>query len=409
MEYFFVIGLDPAIVNLAVLSLVIILLSLLIKRLKQPYVIAYILAGVLVGPYGFRLLTDEAAISNLGSLGLIFLLFFVGTEISVPTLAKNFKKPLMGAIMQVALSLLFISLLGFFMKWSLAVVILLSFVISLSSSAVIFRYLRENNELNTDLGQLVSAILLIQDIIIVPMLVFLNFMGSRELKTYELAITSAGGILILLFLRLVVKKSELKLPFPKELQQEHELQVFAGLFLCFGFSLATSFFGLSAALGAFLAGVLVSQAKATHWLQQSLMPFQVFFMALFFVSVGLMLDLNFLVENLNIILGVLVLVFLINSLINSLIFKLMGVNWRNSIYAGALLSQIGEFSFVLTAVGYRLHLIGDYSYQFTLSVIALTMLMTSIWINIIKIFVFKEPSTLLRILKLRKSMLSRMF
>ena len=400
--FLLVTGIDKILVSIVSLSLLVLLLSLLIRKLRQPYVIAYILTGVLLGPHVAGLIKDDNTISNLGSLGLILLLFFVGAEISVPDLTKNIRKPLWGALIQVTLSLVSVAIIGWHMEWQLQIIVLLGFVISLSSSAVIFRYLQDNREINTPLGYLVSAILLIQDIIIVPMLVILNFMGRGKLETYQLILASAGGALILFLLRFMIKKNNLRLPFLDFMQNDHELQVFSGLFICFGLSLITAFLGLSAALGAFIAGILVSHIQSTQWLQQSLIPFRVFFLALFFVSVGLLIDLNFLAQNYQIILGLVLLVFLINSLINSIIFRVMGVNWRNSIYAGALLSQIGEFSFVLALTGYRLNIIGDYSYQMTLLIIALTMLMTSVWINIIKIFLFREPSTILEWLGVQK-------
>ena len=370
-------------------------ISLFLRKLKQPYLIAYILSGVLLGPEVSGLIEEEEVISQLGKLGVILLMFFIGAEIKLPELRRNFRLPLLGTASQLFLSILFISALGMYMSWSWKVIVLISFVISLSSSAIIFQFLAKNQQVNTPLGILTAGVLLIQDMLVVPMLLTLNFMGRGGLSVDEILLPSFGAALIILFLRAAIRRDLFRIPFKEDLVDDHELQVFVGFIICFGMAWITEAFGISAALGAFVAGILIGQDPSTKWLQHSLVPFRVFFLAFFFISVGLQLDLRFLAEHLGVICTIVLFILIINSLINALVFRALKVSWRDSVYAGALLSQVGEFSFVLSSTAFNLQLIGDYSYNIILSVIILTMVLTTGWIAVIRSLTFKAATSFL--------------
>lgn len=369
----------------------ILLLSWLLKRFRQPYFVAYILAGILLGPYGLKLFTDVDTIAQIGSLGLIIQMFFIGAEIEVPSLIKNIKTLVIGTAVQLLLSMAFILLVGSQLQWPSAKIVLFGFVISLSSSAIILEYLHKNKEIHTRLGTITTGILILQDFLIVPMIMVLNFLGKGESDPSALIIGSIVMILFVLFLRKVVLKKSIRLPFAADFRPDHELQVFIGLSLCFGFAWLTSLLHLSAALGAMFAGMIISQTKSTRWLDRSLVPFRVFFLSLFFFSVGLQIDVGFVSDNFSLIMTLVLSILLINSGINALVFRLLRETWKNSVYAGALLSQIGEFSLVLCIVAKELKLVDIFSFQLTLAVISITMLFTSAWIGIIRSFLFRVP------------------
>ncbi|WP_258100577.1 cation:proton antiporter domain-containing protein [Marinoscillum pacificum] len=174
------------------------------------------------------------------------------------------------------------------------------------------------------------------------------------------------------------------MPFAERIRKDHEIQVFIAFTFCFGFSLLTAFLSLSSALGAFVAGVIVSSAKETNWVKTSLHSFRIVFVALFFVSVGMLIDLVFLMENLSTILLLVLSVLFTNTLINSLIVRFLGETWRDSFYTGALLAQIGEFSFILGATAFITELISEYSYQLIISVISLTLIISPLWIFLMR-------------------------
>ena len=128
----------------------------------------------------------------------------------------------------------------------------------------------------------------------------------------------------------VLRKKNIRLPYGRYIRKDHELQVFIALAFCFGFSLITAFFGLSSALGAFVAGMIVSKAKETNWVNRSLHSFRVLFVALFFVSVGMLIDLDFLMENFGIVSIMVVLAFITNNLVNAMIVRFLGKRWSDS-------------------------------------------------------------------------------
>jgi monovalent cation:H+ antiporter-2, CPA2 family len=375
--------------SIAGMLLSILLLSWLLKRFRQPYFVAYILAGILLGPHGTALFTDVDTIASIGSLGLIIQMFFIGAEIEVPSLVKNSKPLLIGTAVQLLLSMGFILLVGSQLEWPANKIVLFGFIISLSSSAIILEYLHKNKEIHTRLGTITTGILIMQDFLIVPMIMVLNFMGKGESDPGELIVGSLVMVLFVLFLRKLVLGKKLHAPFMALLKPDHELQVFVGLSLCFGFAWITSMLHLSAALGAMFAGMIISQTESTQWLDKSLVPFRIFFLSLFFLSIGLQIDLNFITDNFTLILTLVLSIFIINSVLNALVFRLLKETWKNSVYAGALLSQIGEFSLVLCTVAKELKLVDDFSFQLTLAVISITMLLTSAWISIIRAFLFR--------------------
>jgi CPA2 family monovalent cation:H+ antiporter-2 len=376
------ITIDPFLSRFVILSLVIIVVGFLLRLFKQPSLVTYIIVGVLVGPFGFGLITDEALITSLGSFGLILLLFFIGMEIHLPDLITNWRVSVFGTLIQIVVSVFIVWLLGQYFGWKINQVVMLGFVISLSSTAVIVKLLKERNELYTKTGKNVIGVLLAQDVLIVPMLIILRYLGGDKQDILLLFKQIIGGILIIGVIVYILIKKEIKLPFMKYLRKDHEMQVFVAFTLCFGFSILTALFGLSSALGAFIAGIVLSSTKSTRWVHNSLNAFKIVFVALFFVSVGMLIDLEFLKENL-VTIGVLVLaVFLINNTINVFMIHIFSKDWKISFYAGALLSQIGEFSFILGSTGYYSGIIKNHSYQLIISTIALTLLISPLWISL---------------------------
>lgn len=377
---------------LAVLCFAVLFLILVLRRFRQPYFIAYIAAGVLLGPKLLNTIPDPEMVAELGEIGIVLLMFSIGTEIDLHHLSQHFCRPFAIALVQILLSALCMYALGMQLGWPASRIILLSFIISLSSSAIVFQYLQRTGEIKSQLGIITCGVLLMQDMLVVPMVLSLNFISGSNASFFELAKVCIGGMLILLFLRSAVNRRIFNIPMRRELVADHDLQVFIGFCICFGMAWFSFWFGLSPAFGAFAAGIVIGQDKATRWLGKSLIPFRVFFMAFFFLAIGLQLDVGFFAANAGTIVLVAVSVLIINSLINSLLFKLSGNSWRDSIYAGALLSQIGEFSFVLLTLAASLGLVGDYMRQITLAVITSTMLLSSIWLAIIQKLIYKLPA-----------------
>ncbi len=370
--------------TIVLVCFIVILAAVLLKLVKQPYIIAYMLTGILIGKQGLKLITNEDLIKNLGEFGLILLLFFIGMEINISNIFKQWKTALFGNIFQILGSIFLIGLIGLFFNWNFNRILILGFIISLSSSAVVIKLLQDNKESETPVGQSIISILLMQDILIVIMLILSNYLGGEAPSTKDILLQFVGGAFLISLMIWVLRKKEFTIPFIKNLKEDHELQVFIALIFCFGLSTLTSFFGLSAALGAFLAGMLVNAAKYTTWIHNSLHAFRVVLVAIFFLSIGMLIDLTFLFKNWQIVCLLLLSVYLANHFINSIILYAFGRNWKNSVYGGALLGQVGELAFILSTTALTTNVISNYEYQLTIITIALTLFISPLWILLTK-------------------------
>lgn len=376
--------LDPVMPYIVGALFAILLLGIIFHRINQPIIIGYLLAGIIGGPHGLGLITDGPTLSRLGAIGVILLLFFIGMEVSPKRLIASWRISFIGTLVQVVISVLSVWLIGEWLDWTIQRIILIGFVISLSSTAVVLKLLKDWNELQSATGQNVLGILLVQDLIIIPMLIVLGLLAGESVSTSTLILQLTGAVFILGIISTIFIKENISLPLPLFIREDEEMQIFAALAICFGLALITGVMQLSTALGAFTAGMLISSAKETQWVHERLEPFRVIFVALFFVSIGLLVDLDFLREQWWLIGIMVILVLLTNTIINAVTLIILGVNSRDSFYAGALLAQIGEFSFVLAAVGIHSNIISEFGYQLVIEVISITLLLSPLWIKFVK-------------------------
>jgi CPA2 family monovalent cation:H+ antiporter-2 len=384
---------DPLLPVVAATTLVLLGVGLALRRLRQPHVLAYLLAGVALGPHGLGIFSDTDSISRLGDFGIILLLFFVGMEMSLPRLVANWRIAVLGTLLQILLSLGLVAALALALDWPLARAVLIGFVISLSSTAVAVSMLSVWGHLDTKLGLDVLGILIVQDLAVAPMLLTLGFL-SRAGGGVEghIARPILGVLLILVFSVWLLRRERISLPFGDRLRGDHELQVFAAAFICTSSALVTVFFELSTALGALIAGVIVASADEIEWVSRSLEPFRVMLVALFFVSMGLLLDLHFVAANVGLLSVLIGGLFLTNTFVNAGIVRLFGRRWPHALFAGAILAQAGAFSFVLAAIGFEGGLISDYGYQLTVAVIAGSLLLSPLWVAPFRAFARRDEA-----------------
>jgi CPA2 family monovalent cation:H+ antiporter-2 len=362
----------------------ILIIGLIFKTVRIPYVVSYLIVGILLGPYVFGFVTDTVLVKQFETVGLIFLLFFVGMEFSLQELLKNWKIPVVGTVIQVAITTGVIFLLGIFLEWKLIRVILIGFVISISSTAVVIKLLHEWNQHNTHVGRNVIGVLLVQDIALIPMIILLDLMQGESAPVKDIVLQLIGGSLLVIMIAFLLRKKEVHLPFLSYFKGHKEFQIFTALAICFGMAMGTDLFKLSPYLGAFVAGIYVRSTRETDWIYITLEPFYVFFVAIFFVSVGMMLDLNFLLENWGIILLLVGLVFILNTAVNSGMMRMLGESWKESLLGGAMLAQVGEFSFVILSVGDQSGIVTNFTYQTILALITVTLILSPAWISLFK-------------------------
>ena len=383
--------LDPIMPYLVGSILAVLILGLILRSIRQPYVIGYLIAGIVLGPHGAALITDEDMLSHLGAVGVVLLLFFIGMEVVPKKLVDNWKVAVLGTLLQIFISVGCVWPLGLFLDWPIARIVLIGFVISLSSTAVVLKLLQDWKEFDSKVGQNVLVILLAQDLAVIPMLIILSMLGGAHSEASNIWLQLIGAGAMAAIIAYIAVKETIHLPLSKYLGNDHEIQVFAALCICLGLSLLTGLAQLSTALGAFVGGMVIGAAKETQWVHHSLESFRIVFVALFFVSIGMLVDLSFIQSHWLQVSALVILVIVTNTFINGGILRMLGDNWRDSLYAGTLLSQIGEFSFVLAAVGIQSNIISNYGYQMTIAVISITLLISPPWIMLVKLLLKNKP------------------
>lgn len=372
---------DPLIPFIAGVVAIVLALAAVLKLFRQPHFVGYILAGLLIGPSGLGVISDVSLIEHLGAIGVTLLMFFIGLEVSPHKFVRGWRIAVIGTLLQIGVSIACAWSIGAWLGWPVGRIVLLGFVISLSSTAVVLKLLHDRGELDSKAAENVILILIAQDLAVVPMMIVVSLLSGNTLDTGQLMRQLIGGTVIIGATVFVLTRRYIRLPFADKLRDDHELQILGALLVCFGFAFVSSSLGLSSALGAFLAGMIVASARETDWARRTLEPLRVIFVGLLFLSMGMQIHLDFIstawVEIVLLVIGVL----LTNTFINAVVLRLLGDTWRISLYSGALLAQIGEFSFVLAAVGLQVGLIQGYSYQMTIAVIALSLLLSPAWIS----------------------------
>ena len=348
----------------------------LLHKVRVPSIVGFLIAGVFLGPHGFGFIRDIREVELVAEMGVILLLFTIGLEISLKNLKRTRSAVLGGGFLQVLLTTLTTSAIAylFLRKWNTS--LFAGFLVSLSSTAIVMKMLLDRAEVDSPHGRLSLGILIFQDLCVVPLMLLVPILGGDQGNFLALSLTllKSAAILFVVFLgaRWLV---------PNILHQivhtrSRELFVITIILLCLGTALLTSKLGLSLALGAFLAGLIISESEYAFQAISDILPFKESFSGLFFVSVGMLMDLGFLGENLWVILSVVALIVILKTSTAFFSVHLLGHPSRVSLQTGLHLAQIGEFSFVLATAGKVAGLMTESAYQLFLSASVLTMLLT---------------------------------
>jgi monovalent cation:H+ antiporter-2, CPA2 family len=352
--------------------------------------IAYIIAGFLIGPYAANLFQSAEDIEPVAEIGILLLMIFLGMEIDIPDNKSLLFKPMVAQGMKVIITLGLVMLISYLVGWSWLTGAVIFILLIFNSTAVVSEYLRKNGELKTEFGMTILNILLLQDLMLAPVLGILQFARSGNFSWVRMTVSVAVSVLVFILLRAIRNRDFVQLKIKDIFNGDHELQVFAGCLLCLGFAVLAELSGLSGALGSFIAGILIGKLDAFRWLEGALHPFKVFFVALFFVTIGLRLDLVYVKSHLLPVgLGTLLLL-AVNSGLSTFIFKGLKYTWADSLYAGALLSQIGEFGILACSLAYKMKVIDHDLFKTGIAITALSLLLSTIWITALRKFAFKN-------------------
>ena len=367
--------------ELVFLSLAAVVVILVFKRFRLPPIIGLIATGIIAGPTGFALVDQSDVISVLAELGVTMLLFSIGLEFSLDDLLSMKKIVLIGGPLQIILSSLALGgatyLLMSFMEVQVPwySILAVGMILSISSTAICISVLKQRDELLQPHGKAVLGILIAQDIAVVPMLITISILAPGAEFTFQ-ALALRLGTLALFTVGLTWL---LRKVFPRIVRyvtrtDSSEVLVLGALTLCFGAAAITDALGMSLALGAFIAGVAISESEDSRYIERVMIPFKDAFTSIFFISIGLLLNVDFHNLPMNIFNALLVIV--INALVVTMLLRMLGLPLRVAATAGIILAEVGEFSFVLASTALHDQLIAATAYEDILVVIIITMIVT---------------------------------
>jgi CPA2 family monovalent cation:H+ antiporter-2 len=354
-----------------------VLVLLICHRLRLSPVVGLLLTGMLIGPSGLRLLAEVETVEVSAEIGVVFLLFAIGLEFSLERLREIGRSFFVGGPVQTGLTTLVTALLAMGLGRPPAEAVFYGFLVALSSTAVVLKLFAERQELDAPQGKLVLGVLLFQDFLIVPMVVLTPVLaGSVEASATEVAVRFGGGVLAVTVVFLVARYLMPRLLYYLVRTRIRELFVLGALAICLGAAWLTESMGFSLALGAFLAGIVVAESEYSHQVVSEVAPFRDVFTSVFFIPIGMLLDLRFALARWPLILAVTVAVLLLKTATGAAAARVLGLPARLVAVAGLSLAQIGEFSFVLLNVG-RVHgLVDGAAYQAAIATAVLTLLLT---------------------------------
>lgn len=378
--------------NIGILGAVISLLILLLKKLHQPYLIAYSLAGILLGPYALGIIKNRHAVEAIGEAGILLYMLFLGIELKWPQDIRFIWKPFLFQLLKSLVSIVAAFATVYLLHLNTTTAIVLAFILMLNNTSVASEYLKKNEAHKTDLGVLILSVLIIQDIAFAPLLSTLRFLNDPSAGLWQMIAVLIATVFTTWLILRVNNMQELKIPSEQLIKNDHDLQLFIGLTVCFGLAILSGSIGLSTSLGAFASGIILKKIRAFDWIEHALRPFKTFFMAMFFVYLGLIFDLSYFKENAQLILLLVGFLVIFQNFFSALSFKVLGYGWSNSIYAGALLSNIGELSLVIALLAYELHLIDSNMLKLVIAVSILSILFTTFWTAIIRTLTYSNPS-----------------
>lgn len=354
------------------LSVVIILLF---QRLKLPEILGFLITGVIAGPKGLNLINAGHEVELLSEIGIIFLLFVIGIEFSLKGLVSIKNTVIWGGLMQVGGTIAF-TFAGAYYLFGLTyqTSIFLGFLLALSSTAIVLKMLQEKGEITSPHGRVTVAILIFQDIIVVLMMLLTPLLANQSespLMELGMLFLKLVAILVVLFglgkyvipnlFRLVVKS------------KSRELFILTTVVICFATAWMTSVVGLSLALGAFFAGLIISESDYSHQATANILPFREIFISFFFVSVGMLLDLNFFIHHIFSIHLLALMVILLKIAVVIITVIVLRYPARTVLITSLSLFQVGEFAFLLSAKGMEYKLLSENIYQHFLAISIISM------------------------------------
>ena len=355
-------------------------ITFLFHKAKLPALVGFLITGVLIGPHGGAVITDTSVVERLAEIGVVLLLFTVGLEFSLADILRSGRQLLLGGSLQVLLTIATVAVIAFLFRYPPPQAIFFGFLASLSSTAVVLKMYTDRAELDTAHGRLATGILLFQDMAVVPFMLLLPVLGqagsSEGISPLSVLSSLGKAVIGLVAVFLAARKVVPFLLHHVIRLRNREIFFLLIVLLCLGTAWLTYTFGLSLALGAFLAGLIISESEYSHHIVGDILPFRDYFASIFFISVGMLLQVRYLTDHFPMLIGLTTALALTKTALVVVTALLLGYPLRSSLLAGLALAQVGEFSFLLSQQGELFGLISGNVFQVFINTSILTLVAT---------------------------------
>ncbi|MBI3754212.1 MAG: cation:proton antiporter [Deltaproteobacteria bacterium] len=348
---------------------------IIFHRLGMPTIVGFLATGVIIGPHGLKLITEAATVELLAQIGVVMLLFTIGLELSFAKLRNVGREAVISGGLQILFTTAIVIIIAVIFNRPFFQAILFGFIIAQSSTAIILKILSDRGEIDSSHGRLSTGIVIVQDIAVVPMVILLQHMGKVEVVTAAAVaktIATAGiAVFAILMLAYILVP---KILYQAVRLRNREVFIITALFLCLGIAWITSRVGLSLAIGAFIAGLVISESEYSHQIVAEVLPFRDVFSSLFFMSIGMLLEFHYFLSHLSSIFPMVCAIIVLKIAVIIAVGQMLRYPLRLAVIVAIGLANIGEFSFVLMKTGEAYNLLDKEMYQIFIAASILTML-----------------------------------
>ncbi|HZQ39512.1 MAG TPA: cation:proton antiporter [Rhizomicrobium sp.] len=371
--------------NITAIALVLaaaVALGFAMSRVRMPAAAGFILVGVALGPSGLGLVQTSASIETLADLGVLMLLFILGMELRLQSFRRSLPLALTLTTLTILIIVSSVTLFTSFVHGEVLGGAVIGAMLSISSTAVAMKMMEDAGEKDTAAGRLALAILVAQDLAVVPLLLITNGLGAAP-STWgivEIALKLALALVLLGgFIAILGRIKSFRFPGSEYLLSDFDVGTLGVLGICFAAAAASGILGLSPALGAFLGGLAVGHSTLRRGALTLAQPVQSILLFVFFLSVGLLIDLHYLIAQAWVILAALVVVTGGKTFLNWLLLMLAGESFGTALEASLFLSPVGEFSFVIASAGLTVGVLTEAGHKLAIAVIAMSLLVSPLW------------------------------
>ena len=355
-------------------------ITFLFHKAKLPALVGFLITGVLIGPHGTAVITETQAVERLADVGVVLLLFTVGLEFSIEDIMRSGRQLLLGGGTQVVLTVGAVAGIALLFGYPMTQALFFGFLASLSSTAIVLKMYSDRAELDTAHGRLSTGILLFQDMAVVPMMLLLPVLGQAgtagEITPVSVMMSLGKAVLGLAVVFLAARQIVPFLLHHVIRLRNREMFFLLVVLLCLGTAWITFSLGLSLALGAFLAGLIIAESEYSHQIVADILPFRDYFASIFFISIGMLLKTDYFLMHWPLLIGLTTVLALLKTGLVTVTAAVLRYPVRSALLSGLALAQVGEFSFLLADQGSRFGLIAGNTFQAFINTSILTMIAT---------------------------------